>query len=91
MSNIQDLLRPEMTILIVFCYVLGKSLKESEKVVNHKIPMILLITGAFIGMAYLVILEPGNIPLSMIVGFMQGGIAGFSSTGFNEFKRNTLE
>lgn len=58
MENIQELIRPELLILIPVLYFIGMGLKRSEKTADKFIPLILGVIGIALSTLYVTATTP---------------------------------
>lgn len=71
-------------IITAFCYWIGYVVKQTEKIDDNWIPLIVFVAGIAIGvLSYFFDLE-GFTPKSILTGAIYGGISGGLSTWVNQ-------
>lgn len=92
-QEIFKLIKPELVIIVVACYALGNFLKGQPAVKDHTIPLVLLVFGIVLAIAYLAIsLEQGLTAKAVLEGFIQGLLcAAVAVYGNNVFKQLTIK
>lgn len=82
-ETIQELIRPELLILIPVLYFVGIAVKNSEKIADKLIPMLLGVVGIVLASIYVVATTPpanaADFFQALFAGITQGVLcAGFS-------------
>lgn len=92
-NQVLGLVRPELIVVIVACYMLGLFLKNLPKVKDWIIPLVLLCFAIVIAILYIaVVLGEGFTAKVFIVGFIQGLICASIAVYGNEvFKQLVLK
>ena len=87
---ILELIKPELLILVIFCWIVGLLLKNTEKFNDKTIPSILWGISVLFSFLYLQFMIPGDytIPQKVIAGIVQGTlIVGISVFGHQQIKQ----
>lgn len=71
MDNFQDYIKPELLILIPVLYILGMIIKNTEKVNDKYIPVILGIVGILLSTLYVAATEPVSL-MGVFTAITQG-------------------
>lgn len=70
---ILNLVRPELIIIIVCCYILGLFLKATSRIEDKLIPIVILLFGIIFTILYIaIVLGEGLTGKVFIVGILQG-------------------
>lgn len=71
-------------IITAFCYWIGSVIKQTKKIDDNYIPLIVFVSGIVLGvLSYFFDLE-GFTPKSVLTGAIYGGISGGLSTWVNQ-------
>ena len=91
MSQIVSLIRPELLIIAVMCYVLGLFLKSLPKVKDWLIAFILLAISIIMTILYIaVVLGEGFTAKVLVVGLIQGILCAALAVYGNEIIKQLL-
>lgn len=74
MENIQELIRPELLILIPVLYFIGMGIKKSEKIADKSIPILLGVCGIVLATIYVF----ASTPLTTVTEGLQIAFAGIT-------------
>jgi hypothetical protein len=87
---ISELIKPELFLLVPFCWVLGLFLKNTEKFQDKRIPSVLWGIGVLFSFLYLQFMIEGDyeLPQRIIAAFVDGTfIAGLAVFGSQQVKQ----
>lgn len=78
-----EFVKAELLVLIPVLYALGIMIKNTEKVANKYIPMVLTLTGVLLALLYIVGTEGFNV-VSIYTGIVQGVICAAGAVYSNQ-------
>ena len=85
---IKEMIKPELLILIPVLYFIGVAIRESEKIKNEYIPILIGIIGVAIAMVYVLATEPigtgQGILLAVFTAITQGVLVAGVSVYINQ-------
>lgn len=89
---IMEYIRPELLILIPFLWGIGWLMKNSNKVLDWVIPIVLFVLGMIFAPLWIaIVLNEGFSSAVILYGIVQGGLVGLVAVGVNEIKKQSLE
>jgi len=92
MAILQDLVRPELLILVPFCWLVGQFIRKGEMVVNKYIPSVLWIVAIVFSFLYLAVMLEVDLNIQQIIvssilnGTFIAAIAVFGNEQYKQYK-----
>ena len=90
-ETIQNYIKPELLVVIIVLYIIGESIKKTEKIDNKYIPIIVGILGILIASLYIIATTTFNNYQSIIMAIFTAIIQGILIAGASVYVNELIK